>query len=333
MILGELKNMGVSDSRLEIIQGWLVSDDGEEEKDRALKEIFDEMFCEANHAGERGREMLAELHSKLNGMGAEFREFKPKTIKQGMPLMRRIPRIAAVVIPLMFAVGIAFWALNGAADNDFVIVTASDNRIQEVTFPDGSSAWIQYGGSLKYQKNFTKNRTVELNGAAFFSVKNEEGKVFAVKTNSLTVEVLGTRFSVKDYDGREEVSVSLLDGAVQVELLNSDHHKLKLSPSEQLIYNIISGEVAVEHIEEYAINGWMCDNMDVDGVPLMKAMEMIGTFYGVDIIVEDSLPSHMEISIFITREDSIEDVFDSLEYITGQLKYEVRNGTIYVFSE
>jgi ferric-dicitrate binding protein FerR (iron transport regulator) len=91
---------------------------------------------------------------------------------------------AAVIISL-----IVFWpneALRTVACN------AGDHQI--VTLPDASTAQLNAGSSLSYCDDWSDERTVELNGQAFFEVI--KGSKFQVVTSSGVVEVLGTSFDV-----------------------------------------------------------------------------------------------------------------------------------------
>ena len=81
------------------------------------------------------------------------------------------------------------------------------------TLPDGSEININGNSQIKYNDNFEKNRTLELDGEAFFSVK--KGETFTVKTNKGTVAVLGTSFNI--FSRNDLFVVSCKTGKVKVE--------------------------------------------------------------------------------------------------------------------
>lgn len=82
-----------------------------------------------------------------------------------------------------------------------------------VALPDGSEAILNAGTQLSYSSSrFNNQRTLKLDGEAFFDVKT--GAPFIVNTALGKVEVLGTRFNVK---GRKEAfEVYCVEGKVAV---------------------------------------------------------------------------------------------------------------------
>ncbi|WP_372745908.1 FecR family protein [Lutibacter sp.] len=80
------------------------------------------------------------------------------------------------------------------------------------TLPDESNVILNAVSTITYKKSFIKNRELELDGEAYFSVK--KGSSFTVNTSQGSVQVLGTKFNLKNrkkafnvfcYEGRVEV--------------------------------------------------------------------------------------------------------------------------------
>lgn len=84
----------------------------------------------------------------------------------------------------------------------------------EVTLPDGSTMLLNALSTAKVAtKSWNDNRTVFLEGEAFFKVK--KGAKFTVKTNLGTIEVLGTEFSVNTVQ-KDLITVKCFEGKVKV---------------------------------------------------------------------------------------------------------------------
>ncbi|MCB0519148.1 MAG: FecR domain-containing protein [Lewinellaceae bacterium] len=78
---------------------------------------------------------------------------------------------------------------------------------KEGVLPDQSMFVLNAESTLHYNKSaWKKERTLELEGEAFFSVK--PGSTFTVKTPSGSVQVLGTKFNVWSRDGALDVKCS-----------------------------------------------------------------------------------------------------------------------------
>lgn len=82
--------------------------------------------------------------------------------------------------------------------------------------PDGTSVELNSGSVLRYSRfyRFT-NRTVQLNGEAYFSV-TQHGKPFIVETNGAITEVTGTEFNVRSWsdDPEQKTTVTVTGGEV-----------------------------------------------------------------------------------------------------------------------
>jgi ferric-dicitrate binding protein FerR (iron transport regulator) len=86
-----------------------------------------------------------------------------------------------------------------------------------ITLPDSSSIWLNAGSRLRYGSDFNRtNRTVFVEGEAYFKVARNEAKPFLVKTPAITLKVLGTSFNVKAYPEENRVETTVESGSVQV---------------------------------------------------------------------------------------------------------------------
>lgn len=84
-----------------------------------------------------------------------------------------------------------------------VTFEGGSQQVATVRLPDQSRVVIDHNSRLEFRKYFW-NRQVSLKGSAYFEV--EKGSRFVVSTTAGKVEVLGTRFSVKEDENRLEVA-------------------------------------------------------------------------------------------------------------------------------
>ncbi|MEZ4903316.1 MAG: FecR domain-containing protein [Spirosomataceae bacterium] len=94
------------------------------------------------------------------------------------------------------------------------------NKIQtqkntiEQQLPDGTKVFLNQYSTLITKADFNdENRTVTLQGEAYFEVKRDENRPFIIKANGTEIRVLGTSFNVKAYD--KQVRVAVTSGKVQ----------------------------------------------------------------------------------------------------------------------
>ena len=157
-------------------------------------------------------------------------------------LIRNILKVAAIAI-FVLSTSISFYYL--LSDNFFREKLASSETVvplgsqAKIILPDGTIAWLNSGSTLKYSNLYgKKNREVLLSGEGYFEVTKDKSKPFFVHTNNIQVKVLGTVFNVRSYMNDRTVEVNLLEGKVDVSMLdNNSSKKLILIPNEKMIYN------------------------------------------------------------------------------------------------
>ncbi len=119
-------------------------------------------------------------------------------------------RMAAV---LVLALGLLFTAQQYTPKTQ----TADNGTTQMFALPDDSEVTLNAGSEIRYKRwNWDSNRSLELDGEAFFKVT--KGQTFDVQTNWGTVTVVGTQFNVKSRGDRFEVAC--YEGKVRVQTGN-----------------------------------------------------------------------------------------------------------------
>ena len=86
-----------------------------------------------------------------------------------------------------------------------------------LTLPDGTTVWLNARTTLSYPTSFNSNeRTVFLQGEAYFEVSKNRHKPFIVQTQQYNIEVLGTKFDVEAYPDSKNFETTLMQGSVKV---------------------------------------------------------------------------------------------------------------------
>lgn len=128
-----------------------------------------------------------------------------------------------------------------------------------MTLPDGTSVWLSPQSKIKIPNAFNrKSRTVELNGEGYFEVTKNAKKPFIVKTQRFNIQVLGTRFNVFAYAGKEnKFETYLVEGRVLVYNKTNRNEKVYLNPHEKvsLVNNRMIVSTSNFDNEEYLKSG------------------------------------------------------------------------------
>lgn len=144
------------------------------------------------------------LWSRIDALANEETSTKAKDSR----IRTLLPYLAAA----MLALAISFFFIFPFQQSTTAGTVAAESI--KYNLPDGSTVTLNADSKITFNKrSWAQNRTIELEGEAFFEVK--KGSPFTVSTNAGTVEVLGTSFNVDNYD--EDFSVACYTGKVKVQ--------------------------------------------------------------------------------------------------------------------
>ena len=168
------------------------------------------------------------------------------------------------------------------------IVTTPRAGQYELVLPDGSKVWLNSESSIKFPVSFIGSfRFVEITGEAYFEVAENHEMPFRVKTEEITLEVLGTSFNVRAYADEGSVSTTLVEGSVQIA---SPVSQTIIAPG-QMASADDAGQISVENdvdIEE--IIAWKEGLFIFNSETVEQIMNQISRWYDVKIEYEGELP-------------------------------------------
>lgn len=172
---------------------------------------------------------------------------------------------------------------------------------------DGTKVWLNAGSTLSYLPNYGKqNRTVEVQGEAYFEVQKNKNLPFIVKSKNQEIEVLGTEFNIQAYLDEPLTKTTLKGGSLRVRTLAGSH---LLKPNEQTIFNQATMGIQQQSVDADAVIGWKNGIIDLHGMSLEECMRLLARWYDVDIIYENKIPaielggrisSGLKLSTFLT---------------------------------
>ena len=123
-----------------------------------------------------------------------------------------------------------------------------------ITLSDGSKVMLNAGSELRYPVQFVeneKNRTVFLNGEAFFEVAENKKHPFIVNTKDMDVEVLGTRFNVTSYLEDYKTYTVLVEGQVAAHNKLASQDFKVLNSNEKVFFENDQMETKIVNVQKY----------------------------------------------------------------------------------
>lgn len=243
-------------------------------------------------------------------------------------------RYAAVIVVLFSVSYFSYWRGGISIKEVFsdIIVEAPLGSRTKLTLPDGTLVWLNAGSRITYSQGFgVGNRKIELIGEGYFEVKRNEEVPFLVKTNSLLVKVLGTKFNFRDYPDDAEAIVSLSEGKVALNNLLKKEKEAFLLPNERVVLNKKNGRMHVEYSTVSNALQWTNGYLFFDEELLPDVVKELERSYNVKIqIASDTLNTFRFYGNFVHREQNIQEVLEALS-ATRKIHYiiEGHNITLY----
>ncbi|MCW3464794.1 FecR family protein [Chitinophaga nivalis] len=169
-------------------------------------------------------------------------------------------------------------------------IHTSAGELKRIILPDSSSVLLNSCSQLRYRQDFTQQREVYLQGEAFFDIKADAGHAFRVQSDSLHVQVLGTRFNMAVYPNEGTAAVVLESGQVKVNGTTNPAAGIVLRPGEILRY--AGGNMQVKEADLESAFAWQQGMLLYKNVPLGDICKDLERRYGVHIrIVGKKLPA------------------------------------------
>lgn len=200
-------------------------------------------------------------------------------------------RIAAVLIlPLLIASLYFFtkWQDLAQGETVYAEIQCPPGMRSRFNLPDGTTGWLNGDSYLKYPVQFSKNRSVELIGEAYFDVKKDKHSPFRVNAQGLDVEVLGTRFNVMAYDDLHRIEVTLDEGSVEVSKQGTSLNEI-LKPNEHLVLDKRENQAVIRSVQTSHFTSWKDGILEFRNVPLDEVARRLERWYNSEIIFQDDV--------------------------------------------
>ena len=169
-------------------------------------------------------------------------------------------------------------------DNQFNKLSVPTGGSYQLTLEDGTIVQVNADSELSFPTHFKKHlRQVRLQGEGYFRVKSNPQSPFNVMLGTLNVQVTGTTFNIKAYEEEGNVSITLVEGSVNVR--EGQKILATLSPGEQFTYQKTTGDYSTAQADISATTGWTEDKFVFHSETIGTIMNELSRWYNVDINV------------------------------------------------
>lgn len=213
----------------------------------------------------------------------KIRSYQKKKLFLGNYWVKEIMKVAAIIAVTLLGT----YIYNEFNPEEELLamqkITVPAGQRINLELSDGTVVWLNSRSTIQYPASFVgKNRTIHLNGEAYFEVAHNAQKPFIVETNKGNVEVLGTKFNLEAYADNNSFVTSLMEGSVKV---TSGNNELLIKPDEMAILE--HGKLRVSPIEDYNVYRWKEGLICFRDETFVNIMNKFETCYGVTIKIEN----------------------------------------------
>jgi len=234
---------------------------------------------------------------------------------------------AAIVV---LATGFIWMFNNLHRQKQIAAVPALTKKVTErseykyLLLPDSTQVWLNAASSLEYPRQFEKDkREVILSGEAWFDVKHADKQPFIIHTGKVSTRVLGTAFNIKAYPGRENITVSVSRGKVQV---NYEEKEVALLTKGQQVKVGNTGNHVVEKKTVVTdVAAWQQGSLEYDDETMGDIIADLERIYDVTIRVKNETLVHEHITTSFRREIGIDKALEVLSNLTDTRVTQVNN--------
>ncbi|MGV8094962.1 MAG: FecR family protein [Mangrovibacterium sp.] len=213
--------------------------------------------------------------------------------------------------------------------SEYAGIIVPNGERSKVILPDGTTVQLNGGSQLKFSTDIqSKNRTVFLEGEAFFDVTPDHSRPFVVETGNLQIEVLGTSFNVSSYPNDKMVTTYLEKGKIKI--LIDGQKDIYLNPSEALKFEKSTGETTKQIITDSRFSDWTRGILNIQGETIEELAKKLERRFDIKINFGDNEVCKHTYSGSI-KDENLDTVLEALKF-TSSLKYEKREKVVTLYS-
>jgi len=255
----------------------------------------------------------------------------PNESSKTIPINRRFNMRRLAIAASFLLLAVAGFLYTGIGDTHETSVYASYNKPIQIDLDDGSMVTLNKNSKLIVSKEFSKtNRTVELEGEAFFVVESSQAHAFEIGSGKSIVTVLGTKFNVRT--SKENCVVSVTSGKVKLEDSGRTNEVI-LVKDEVGRHTYGDGRVIKHKVSSSNMTYWQKENVVFRNTALSEVINELQLMYDASIQIENKDISECKISL-VSNDITIDKVLSKvclsldaqLESIDNET-FVIKNGT------
>lgn len=204
-------------------------------------------------------------------------------------------------------------------------------KVARLELPDGTAVLLSVASRLRVPTDFSRSRTVYLEGEARFTVPPRDGQPFFVQAGGLITRDLSTEFGVRAYPGEDGARVVVSEGSVSVrETVGPRAPATVLDAGDVLTRSAGRGIAVARGVDLSPYLGWTRRELVFRRVPVRAVLEELARWHDLEFEIADSSLATRKMSATLAADRLTPEVL-SLLAASADMRVEYRGSTV-VFS-
>jgi len=310
---------------LEILKNWA----NQSEENLELMETFQKVWMEKT-----AEPILVNVDEKINEIWEKGMLVKPK---RPVTWNLMLKYAAAVFIVLSSSFWIFYSSQPGKEKTEDIVELAPSFTFREnkpgqktkIFLPDGSIAYLNSSSSIKYLSGFIGDeRRVYLEGEAFFEVAKDVSKPFVVESKTIETIALGTAFNVNAFNDAKEMRVSLIEGEVRINQMETSGKTVTLNPGKELLIDPETHTFLEMSFKLEDVVGWKEGKLVFKQASIDEVSRKLERWYGVQIQIKGKVPAKWKVTT-VYENQSLKNVLTDLQY-SKKFAYEIKDSHVII---
>jgi transmembrane sensor len=213
------------------------------------------------------------------------------------------PYILRAAAAIVAAVGALYLLTILTSNREGETTSVTFNSMQTIELSDGTRATFDVGSSFAYASSFgsARAREVYLDGEAYFEVAKNDRSPFIVHAGMGRIEVLGTKFNVRAWEGNKQVVVAVQEGTVSFRTEGNNDTSRVVYLSRNKASTLIEGQSPTlpQDVDISKYLSWMKREIYFHNTPVPEVLHQLERWYNVKIETADSSMLKSYITVFI----------------------------------
>ncbi|MBV8251815.1 MAG: FecR domain-containing protein [Chitinophaga sp.] len=201
-------------------------------------------------------------------------------------------------------------------------------QLTKIILTDSSVVWLNANSHFRYPEQFGANRTVYLQGEAYFDIHQDPAHPFTIESNGYRTQVLGTTFSIRSYPAPNIYRVTVASGKVMVCRAQDSSKLAVLTANQEFRFNGNDSTELVRNVHAASVLSWKEGKLTFEKDQLSEVLVSLENRYGKKLVLLSKHKAAMEISGTFDRNQSLSDVLHILSKVYGLRQQKQTDGTI-----